>query len=149
MIKETSRHRIEIDEDDDELVISDTYFPLPGYGNNVRTGIYFDRKAKTIEIWERRDGWGGTGVKELARVELEDDEFEKLLEAARKIKKPDDFQDLLEAIKEVEGQVEDRVGKLLDDVICELGDLSIDTEVRKILKDKEKLLDILYEYTSE
>ena len=149
IIEKTSKHVVEIDENDKELVISYTYFPLPGYDNNVKKGIYFDKEAKTVKVLERWDNWNGTGVKKLAHVELEDNEFKTLLEAARKVKKVGDFKDLLEAIEQVEDQVEKRIQELADDVIYRLEQLSISTEIREILKNKEKLLDILYQYTSE
>jgi predicted house-cleaning noncanonical NTP pyrophosphatase (MazG superfamily) len=140
---ETSRS-----ENDEELVLRSVYYPMPSYGNNVTTYIKLDKKNRVVRIFNVRMNWNGTGRDDIAYLELNADEFNKLLETARNVKNQEDFDKMIEVIKEIEKRVEDEYSKRIDELIDELINVSTVQEKLRSLKNEEVLKE-LKEYLIE
>ena len=135
---ESTHYELVKDEDEEKLELRSRYYPIPPWGNNVTIYIKFKKNTNTIDVYRVRDCWDGTGRDDIAHVEeLSDDEFNRLLEAARKVKSVDDFDNLVEEIRKVSANIEEEYRKKLDELIDEFISLSDVQEKLKNIQDEE------------
>jgi len=126
------------DEDEEKLELRSRYYPTSSYENNVTTYIKFYKDRKIIDVYRVRKNWDGTGHDDIAYVEeLSDDEFNRLLEAARKVENVEDFDNLVKEIRKVSESIEEKYKKKLDELINEFISLSDVQEKLKNIQDEE------------
>jgi len=135
-------------ENDEEVTLKSVYYPMPSYGNNVTTYIELDKRRKTVIIYNVRMNWNGTGRDDVAYLELNVDEFNRLLEIARSMKTQEDFDKMISVIKEVEKRVENEYRSRIDELIDEFVCVSTVQEKLRSLKNEEVLRE-LKEYLKE
>ena len=131
----------------DVMELEKRYYPLPGYGNNVRTRIIFV-PPNTVKVVTTRDSWGGTGSTLDHYVEVSEDEFNKLWSAVAEVKTIEDFDNLMLKITEIENEIDNDINEKFEELIEKIAELEADSRLRKLiaelLQDRERLLELLW-----
>jgi Xaa-Pro aminopeptidase len=147
-IFESTHYVLTRDENEEKIELASKFYCLTGYGNNITTYITLDKVKHTVDVRNVRVNCNGTGSDLIAYLELNVDEFNKLLETARSIKTQEDFDKMIEVIKDIESRIEEEYSKRVDELIDEFVSVSTVQEKLRSLKNEEVLRE-LREYLRE
>lgn len=147
VIARTAYSRLSIEEDPTHVVIE--HYSWDGYGNSYAKTVRFNKNSNTITI--RDCAYTVVNPRCITEVDfsLDPDDFSKLLAAAREIKNVDDFKKLVDAVIKLQDAVKEKIENAVEELYEKLYQLSYDAKILEIVRDKDKLLEILYEYVTD
>jgi len=133
----STHYKLTKDENEDVLELRSTYYPMPSYGNNVTTYILLKKRDKTVEIFNVRMNWNGTGRDNIAYVKLDEEKFNELANAVRSVKSQEDFDKVIEIVKDIERDVERRYEIRIEEFVRSFINIDVIQLKLKSLEDEE------------
>jgi len=155
VISESSGHELVKEWNDNIVWLKYKHYPLKGYANYEGYTIMAERKGvlgveRYVSVIYIRNNWNGTGRTVIAEADhLPEDEFTRLFEAMKSVKSLDDFSKLKDEIIKIDESLTKKAGELVKEVVLELSKLVTDAKVLEVLKDKDVVLDIIYDYVGD
>jgi len=139
---------------DDELIIEYISFPMPKFANHVGKRVILNSKESTVKFVVFHDGWGCgcgslTGHHVMASVQLPDEQFQQIYAQTERINSPDDLENLIEKIEQLQREIDEEIEKELEELQNALIQLQVSKEVLELLRDREKVKEILESYVGD
>jgi len=149
------------EESDKILKLSFKHYSELSSKYGVRRDIVMYKTMNVIEVYEMSDDdrevWN---VKSIAYIELDDNEFNRLLEKARNVKTLKDIEHITKEVEGIWKKLDEEIGKKIEEFIDQFITLRNVQEELKLLEDekkreklkeflKEKLYEYLIDYVSE
>jgi len=153
IISSSSGHELVKEWNDNTVWLIYKHYPLKGYANYEGYVIMADKSLgvkRSVNVKYIHDNWNGTGTTVIAEVDnMPEDEFMRLFNALKSVKSLDEFSRLKDEIINIDESLTKKVSEAVKEVVLELSKLISDAKVLEVLKDKDAVLDIIYDYVAD
>jgi len=157
IISSSSGHELIKEWNDNIVWLTYKHYPLKGYANYEGYVIMADMTEyksigvkRSVMVKYIHNNWNGTGSTVIAEVDnMPEDEFMRLFNALKSVKSLDEFSMLKDEIIKIDESLTKKVSEAVKEVVLELSKLVSDAKVLEVLKDKDAVLDIIYDYVAD
>jgi len=112
---------------------------LSNYLSGEKVTIRFEKNGRSVLVFNDRDYLAYVGG-------LDEDVFEELLKSVSSVKGVSDFNRVRDRVVEVQSMMDKRIDEEYRNLIKSINKLSVKSGVLKLLRNKERVLEILRDY---
>jgi len=112
---------------------------LSNYLSGEKVTIRFEKSSRSVLVFNDRDYLAYVGS-------LDEDVFQELLKSVSSVKGVSDFNRIRDKVVEVQSMMDKKIDEEYRNLVKSINKLSVKSGVLKLLRNKERVLEILREY---